>query len=100
MVTRGSSIHTGIVACPLRTDSEAILTFLANVLSLTPGTMAVHVQNDPPLIYVHVLHLRSPDDTRRSFYNLEELTVRAFGSPEAILALGGPAADRMGVRQS
>ena len=87
IVTRGSNIRTGIVACRLRTDSERIITFLANVLSLSPGTMPVHVQVQPPVIYVHVLHLDHPDITRMAVARLEDLTVRAFGSAAAIAAL-------------
>lgn len=87
IVTRGSNIRTGIVACRLRTDSERMITFLANVLALSPGTMPVHVQVEPPVIYVHVLHLFDPDATRRRVALLEALSVRAFGSPEAVAAL-------------
>ncbi|MEO6125224.1 MAG: Na+/H+ antiporter subunit E [Ilumatobacteraceae bacterium] len=87
ILTRGSNIRTGIVACRLRTDSEPIITFLANVLSLTPGTIPVHVQVDPPVIYVHVLHLDHPDTVRTQVERLEDLTVRAFGSHEAIASL-------------
>jgi len=94
IITRGSNIRTGIVACRLRTDSERTITFLANVLSLSPGTMPVRVQVDPPLISVHVLHLDHPDTTRKRVARLEDLSVRAFGSPEAVAALS------MGVQPS
>lgn len=87
IVTRGSKIRTGVVACRLRTDSERTITLLANVISLSPGTMPVHVQVDPPVIYIHVLHLDHPDTARKMVARLEDLAVRAFGSPEAIAAL-------------
>jgi multicomponent Na+:H+ antiporter subunit E len=86
IVTPGSRIRTGIVACPLHTDSEHVVTFMANVLALTPGTMPVHVQVNPPVIYVHVLHLAHPDATRRSIARLEALAVRAFGASPAEVA--------------
>jgi multicomponent Na+:H+ antiporter subunit E len=80
IVTRRSGIRAGIVACELRTESEAMVTFLANVLSLSPGTMPVEVRMDPPMIYIHVLHLRDPVASRLGVARLERLAVRAFGS--------------------
>ncbi len=88
IVTRGSRIRAGVVACQLRTRSERTITFLANVLSLSPGTMPVEVQTDPAIIYIHVLHLRDPVDARRKVAKLEQLAVRAFGEPDEIERLG------------
>lgn len=73
-----STFRTGIVACPLKTDSRRVVTFVANVLSLSPGIIPVHVQTEPPLIYVHVLRLRSVEDTRRTVAKLEQLRIQAF----------------------
>ncbi len=73
-----ATFRSGIVACPLKTDSRRVVTFVANVLSLSPGMIPVHVQTEPPLIYVHVLRLRSVDDTRRRVARLEQLRIQAF----------------------
>lgn len=100
IVTPGSRIRTGVVACPLRTDSERIITFLANVLSLSPGTMPVHVQADPPAIYIHVLHLSHPDATRLQVARLERLAVRAFGSADAVAAVAPGVPRRRAARRA
>lgn len=88
VVTRGSRIRTGIVACPLQSGSEAITTFVANVLALSPGTMPVDVQSDPPVVYVHVLHLYDIEATRRSVARLETLAVRSFGTLDELREIG------------
>jgi multicomponent Na+:H+ antiporter subunit E len=78
--------RTGIVACPLRVDAPGLLTFMANVLALTPGTMPVEVTQAPPVIYLHVLRLEDPDAVRRSVARLEKRAVSALGSAAAVAA--------------
>jgi multicomponent Na+:H+ antiporter subunit E len=80
--------HTGVVAVPVPSSSEGILTFIANVTALSPGTMTVAVDLDPPTIYLHILDLHDVDQVRASIATLEDLTVRAFGSRTAIDGLG------------
>lgn len=87
IVSRRSSIHTGIVGVPLPMCSAEMLTLVANILTLTPGTIPVEVGKHPPAIYVHVLHLRDVEAVRRDVRRLSELAVRAFGSKEAVAAL-------------
>lgn len=55
----------GIVAVPLdaRTDFE-IMT-LANLISLTPGTLSLDVSEDRRTLYVHAMFIDDPDALRR-----------------------------------
>lgn len=78
VVTPGSQIHEGIVAAPLRTTSRGVITLIANVISLTPGTVTLEVHEEPPTLYVHVLHLRTLDEARSEIRHLEDLAIRAF----------------------
>ncbi|MBK6855727.1 MAG: Na+/H+ antiporter subunit E [Microthrixaceae bacterium] len=77
-------VHTGVVAVPLPHCSESLLTLVANVLGLAPGTMAVEVTSEPAVIYVHVLHLRDVETVRADVTHLAELAVRAFGPTHAV----------------
>lgn len=90
ILSRGSSINTGVVAVPLPLCSDGLLTLVANVLSLTPGTMPIEVTRQPPVIYVHVLHLRDVEAVRRDVQHLSALAIRAFGSDDAIAVLDHP----------
>lgn len=83
ILTPRNRIHTGIVAVPLRTESELAMMVVANVITLTPGTITIEATGTPPVLYVNVLHLLDVDKTRRDLLRIEELSVRAFGSREA-----------------
>lgn len=89
ILTRESRIHAGIVKVPLPFCSDSLLTFVADVLALSPGLMPLEVHRTPATIWVHVLHLDDPDETRREVRALAERAVRAFGSAEAIAAFDG-----------
>jgi multicomponent Na+:H+ antiporter subunit E len=88
-------IRTGVVAYPLRVDSVGLMTFLANVLSLSPGTMPIEfddADDQPKVIYVHVTRMHERAETVRKIARYEELALQAFGSPAELdaLAAAGP----------
>jgi multisubunit Na+/H+ antiporter MnhE subunit len=80
-------ISTGVVRVPLPGCSDEVLTLLANLVAMTPGTMPVEVTRDPREMLVHVLHLHSVEEVRQDVWSLRDLVVRAFGSPEAVAAV-------------
>ena len=47
---------------PCRDASDELLTVMANLMAMAPGTIPVEVSRDPAVIYVHVLHLRRVED--------------------------------------
>ena len=59
----------------------SVLTLIANIIALTPGTMTVDVTPDPPMIYVHFLLLSDVAEARRAVARLERLVVAAIGDP-------------------
>jgi len=75
--------RSGVVEVPLVGASDALLTLVANMSALVPGTIPVEVSEDPPTIYVHVLQLDDVEAVRREMRTLERLAIRAFGSPDA-----------------
>ena len=83
IVTPRNRIRNGVIAVPLRTSSPTAMMVVANVITLTPGTMTIEAEGDPPVLYVNVLHLHDVDDVRRDLLHLETLSVRAFGSTAA-----------------
>lgn len=78
IITPNSSVHEGIVAVPVQGMSDGLVTLIANAISLTPGTLTLEVHGDPPMLFVHVLHLRSIERTRAEVQRLELLAQRAF----------------------
>jgi multicomponent Na+:H+ antiporter subunit E len=79
-----SRIRTGVLAYEVQHPSDEVLTLIANVIALTPGTMTVEATRDPAVIYVHFLLLEDIDDARRAIARLERLVVAALGGPQAI----------------
>ena len=53
-------IHTGIVAVPLRTSSDLAMTVVANVITLTPGTVTINVW--PNRVVVHALTAEAAEE--------------------------------------
>ena len=87
IVSKESSVNTAVVAVPLPDTSPGLLTVVASVLSLSPGTMPIEVIDDPGTIYIHVLQLRDIEAKRREVQHLTALAVRAFGTADAVAAL-------------
>lgn len=57
-------MRAAIVAVPLDVKSDAGITLLANMITLTPGTTSLHVSDDRSTLYVHVMN--ASDDVVRS----------------------------------
>jgi multicomponent Na+:H+ antiporter subunit E len=55
----------GVVAVPLDAETDAEITLLANVVTLTPGTLSLDVSPDRSTLYVHAMFLESPEALRR-----------------------------------
>jgi multicomponent Na+:H+ antiporter subunit E len=56
-----SKLEPAIVKVPLDAQSEIEISFLANIISLTPGTLIMDVSDDKKVIYVHVMHLEDKE---------------------------------------
>lgn len=54
-------IRPAIVAFPLSAKTDAEITLLANLITLTPGTLSVDVSEDRRFLYIHVIHLSDRD---------------------------------------
>jgi multicomponent Na+:H+ antiporter subunit E len=65
VVTPAHISRPGIIGLALdaRTDLEIMM--VANLISLTPGTLSIDLSEDRRTLYVHVMFLDSIDDTRR-----------------------------------
>jgi multicomponent Na+:H+ antiporter subunit E len=55
-----------IVAVPLDIDKPMQITALANLISLTPGTLSLEVSPDNKTLYVHAMFVDDPEEIRRA----------------------------------
>jgi multicomponent Na+:H+ antiporter subunit E len=58
-------VNPGIIAVPLDISSDVGVTMLANVISLTPGTLSLDVSDDKRVLYIHAMYVRDPEAVRR-----------------------------------
>jgi multicomponent Na+:H+ antiporter subunit E len=54
-------INPGIVKVKTKLKSDTALTFLANSVTLTPGTLSVDIDKDNSVLYVHWIDVKSKD---------------------------------------
>jgi multicomponent Na+:H+ antiporter subunit E len=77
----------GFVAFDVRDLGPTETVALANLVSLTPGTLSVDLDDDGFTLYVHTLYAQDPEDTRRGIRKLANLVHGALGDdpyfPEA-----------------
>jgi len=93
IITPGSRLNRAIIAVPLRTSTEGLVTLIGNSVTLTPGTLTVDVHEadpeaaTPTILYVHVLQVGDVELARESVLRLERLAVKAFGTRDQLAAL-------------
>lgn len=54
-------LRPGIIAFPLTVTRDAEITLLANLITLTPGTLSVDVSEDRSVLYVHAIDAADKD---------------------------------------
>jgi multicomponent Na+:H+ antiporter subunit E len=57
VVTPRRRMRPGVIAVPLEARSDVEITFLANLVSLTPGTLSLDVSDDRRVLYIHAMYL-------------------------------------------
>ncbi|TBH20137.1 Na+/H+ antiporter subunit E [Thermus thermamylovorans] len=64
-------MRPGILAVPLEGKSDLEIALFANMITLTPGTLSVHVSRDRRVLFVHNMYAEDPqaakEDLKGSF---------------------------------
>lgn len=79
-----------IIEVPLRSRTEREVVTMANLITLTPGTLTLEVVLDPPTLYVHGMFADDPAEFLARLRRLERRMLTAL-RPVAGGAAGGPA---------
>ncbi|MDT0267998.1 Na+/H+ antiporter subunit E [Streptomyces sp. DSM 44915] len=64
-LAKGPRVPTGIVAVPLRTDSELLMAASSLLSLMVPGSLVLEMDRERGLLYIHALPLRTPADADR-----------------------------------
>lgn len=74
-------IKPGIVKVKTKLKADTALTFLANSITLTPGTLSVDIDKEKGLIYVHWIYVENQDiekATEMIVKKFERILTRVF----------------------
>ncbi len=69
-------VEPGIFALPTTLKSNWEITLLANLITLTPGTLSVFVSNDNSKLYIHAMDLPDVEEGINSIKNTFEKAIR------------------------
>jgi multicomponent Na+:H+ antiporter subunit E len=64
VMTPGASARPGVLAIPLEAKSDAEITMLANLITLTPGSVSLDVSSDRRFLYLHAMYIDDVDQYR------------------------------------
>ncbi|MEV4423304.1 Na+/H+ antiporter subunit E [Patulibacter sp. NPDC049589] len=96
---RDQESPTAVIGVPLVTRSDLMLTLVAEVLSLVPGSLVVEIDRHDAIVYLHLIGVRDRGDVereRRRARETEARMIRAFGAPTDRLALDAADLDAAG----
>jgi multicomponent Na+:H+ antiporter subunit E len=55
----------GVIKLPLDITTDQEILLLAAMINITPGSVALDVSADRRVMYVHVMHIESPEEAKR-----------------------------------
>ena len=62
VITPKFYMQPGIIAYPLSAKSDLEITMLANLISLTPGTLSLDVSDDKKILYIHAMYVSDKEE--------------------------------------
>jgi len=71
-----TAIRPAVLAIPLDVTSDTEILLLSMLINITPGSVTVDLSDDRRTLYVHVMHMDSPEASRREIKDGFERRVR------------------------
>lgn len=71
VLTPTNHMRPGFIRVEPRSDTPLEITWLAETISLLPGTLTVDTSEDDRYLYIHAMHVYDPEEIRRE--TLEEI---------------------------
>ena len=57
-------MNPGVIGIPIDAKTDIEVTVLANLITMTPGTLSLDVSEDGKTLYVHAMYIKDPDKLR------------------------------------
>lgn len=86
-VAKGPRIRNAVIAVPLRSPSDLLMTAVGHVLSLIPGSLVVEVDRGCATLYVHAMNAPTPesvDKVRNGIQTIEARLIQVMGTKEEL----------------
>lgn len=61
IITPKDYMNPAVIALPLDASSDLEITLLANLITLTPGTLSIDISKDRKTLYIHELYIKGGD---------------------------------------
>lgn len=71
VVTPKTYMQPGVIGIPLSATTNAEITMVSSMISLTPGTLSLDVSNDRKVLYIHAMFLQDEAQLRQDLKELE-----------------------------
>ncbi|MGY2744803.1 Na+/H+ antiporter subunit E [Pseudarthrobacter sp. O4] len=89
-VAKGPKVISAVVAVPLRSHSDLLVTATGHVISLIPGSLVVEVDRSTSTLYIHGVNVRNAEDAaklRKEVRDTEAGLIRIMGTKDELSAL-------------
>ncbi|SFX73043.1 Na+/H+ antiporter subunit E [Marinospirillum alkaliphilum] len=61
----------GVIALPLEARTDMEITLVANLISLTPGTLSLDVSDDRRVLFIHAMFMENEEELRAELKEME-----------------------------
>lgn len=78
-----TGIRPAVIALPLDITSDGEILLLSALINITPGSVTIDLSNDRKTLYVHVMHMETPEESRREIKDGFERRVKRLFEPGA-----------------
>jgi len=89
-VAKGPRVISAVVAVPLRSHSDLLVTATGHITALIPGSLVVEVDRSTSTLYIHGINVRDAADAaqlRKDVRNTEAGLIRIMGTKAELSAL-------------
>ena len=78
VLTPTHHMKPGVIGIPIKAQTDLEITVLANLITMTPGTLSLDISPDRKTLYVHAMYIRDPEALRRDIQENFEPRVLAL----------------------
>lgn len=71
VLTPTHNMKPGVIGLELKCQSDAAITMLANLITMTPGTLSLDVSNDKRMLFIHGMYIDNEEQLRAELKDLE-----------------------------